>query len=89
MMLLSFLRFIYVSVEMWGDLLPSTYGVLVSGGWPAATVGYVPTVFCLLGCRFGLPCGMLVGVLCAIYILMVSGVRVIIACLSQIYFLLR
>ena len=68
-----------VAVGMW------CFGV----GRLAGGDGWVCPDRFLLGCRFGLPCGMHVGDLCAIYILMVSGVRVIIACHSQVYFLLR
>ena len=40
---------------------------LVAGFLPAATVGSVPTVFCRLGCRFGVQSVISIGVLCVLY----------------------
>jgi len=70
----------HVSVGMW------CFGV----GWLVGDDGWVcPNGFCLLGCRFDMPCGMSDGVLCAIYMLLVGDVRVIFVCHNQIYILIR
>jgi hypothetical protein len=47
-------------------IMPACAG-LMAGSLPAATVEYVPTVFCWLGCQFGVHCIMSIGVLCALY----------------------
>ena len=49
-------------------MFPSACGVLVSGGWPAAPVGYVPTVFVCWG----------VGLVCRVVCLM--AFRVLFTC---------
>ena len=53
-MLLSLLCYICIAFEMVGDMIPLSCGGLMSGGLPAATVGFVPTVF--VCCGVGLVC---------------------------------
>ncbi len=48
-MLLSLLCSICITFEMGGDMIPLACGGLMSGGLPAATAGYVPTVFVCWG----------------------------------------
>jgi len=57
---------------------------LLAGCLPAATVGYIPTVFCRLGCRFGVRSVMTIGVLCILYMFLFVEFRVI----SIIYMLI-
>ena len=80
-MLLSFLCSTCISFEMGGDIILFWVDV----GWPAGGDGWVcpNRFFCV--CRFGVPCVMSDGVLCAIYVCLVVKVCIIFFIQAHLY----
>ena len=71
-----------------GGVILSACVVFVAGFLPAATVGFVPTVFCQLGCLLGVQSVMSIGVLCVPYMCLFVEFRVIIIIYMLIFLFL-